>query len=286
MDSKGKVSLLAIAANLLIMALQIAIGILAGSVAMISDGIHTVTDFMAAVGAWISVRVALRPEDACHPWGHGKYENLAALGQGVLILISAAIIGWEAVERLLAPAPLEIAGVGMAVTLVAIILQGLVSWRMWQVAKKTESLAVLGGALHMLTDVASSVAVLVGLAIAHFWGILIADAIAALAVTALIAAGGIKLIYSASLDLVDSSLPRAERESIEEIFTRHMPPLRGFHKLRTRRVGRFRYLEVHLLVDGALSVEQAHDICDHLEEHLRQTLPHSRSALHVEPDNL
>ena len=161
-----------------------------------------------------------------------------------------------------------------------IILQGLVSWRMWQVARK-RILAVLGGAAHA-ADVASSVAVLIGLAIAHFWGILIADAIAALAVTALIAAGGIKLIYSASLDLVDSSLPRAERESIEEIFTRHMPPLRGFHKLRTRRVGRFRYLEVHLLVDGALSVEQAHDICDHLEEHLRQTLPHSSPC--VEPD--
>lgn len=286
MDSKGKVSLLAMVTNLLIMALQITIGILAGSVAMISDGIHTVTDFMASVGAWVSVRIARRPEDSCHPWGHGKFENLAAVGQGALILVSAAIIGWEAVKRLLAPSPLEIAGVGMVVTLVVIILQGIVSWRMWKVAKKTESPAVLGGALHMLTDVASSVAVLVGLAIAHFWGILIADAIAALAVTVLIVAGGIRLIHAASMDLVDSSLPLAERKNIEEILTRHMPPLRGFHKLRTRRVGRFRYLEVHLVVDGALSVEQAHDICDHLEEHLRQTLPYSRSALHVEPDNL
>lgn len=286
MESKGKVTILAMATNVLIMVMQIGIGVLAGSVAMISDGIHTVTDLMASVGAWISVGVARRPEDSRHPWGHGKFENLAALGQGGLILVSAAIIGWKAVGRLMAPQPLEIVSLGLAVTLASISLQTVVSWRMWRVGKETESPAILGGALHMLTDVASSMAVLIGLAVSHFWGILVADAIAALVVTALIAAGGIKLIYAASVDLVDSSLPGEEREAIEEIFIGHMPPLRGFHKLRTRRVGRFRYLEVHLLVDGALSVEQAHGICDHLEEHLRQRVPHSCSALHVEPDNM
>lgn len=278
MESKGKVTILAMATNALIMVMQIGIGVLAGSVAMISDGIHTVTDFMVSVGAWISVRIARRPEDSRHPWGHGKFENFAALGQGGLILVSAAIISWKAVGRLMEPQPLEIVSVGIAVTLASIILQTVVSRRMWRVGKETESPAIFGGAVHMLTDVASSVAVLFGLAVSQFWGILVADAIAALVVTALIAAGGIRLIYTASKDLVDSSLPGEEREAIEAIFICHMPPLRGFHKLRTRRVGRFRYLEVHLLVDGALSVEQAHDICDHLEEHLQQRVPHSRSA--------
>lgn len=285
MDSKNKVSLMAILANTVIMTMQVVIGLLAGSVAMISDGIHTVTDLLSSVAAWISVRISGRPEDSCHPWGHGKFENLAALGQGILILISAGVIGWEALRKLRTPEPLEIVQVGMLVTSVAIIIQICVSWRMWRVGKATESPAVIGSALHMLTDVGSSVAVLIGLAVTHFWGILIADAVAALVVTALIAAGGIKLILTASLDLVDTSLPIAERELVEAVFNCHMPPLKGFHKLKTRRVGRFRYLEAHLVVDGALSVEQAHDLCDHLEDHLRERLPHSRTLLHVEPEN-
>lgn len=167
------------------------------------------------------------------------------------------------------------------ISLLAAILKGIVDWRMWKVGKKTEP-AILGGALNMFTYVASSLAVLIGLAIAHFWGILMAGAFAVLVVSALLLAGGIRLVFTASRNLVDASLPRMERETIEEILTCPMPPLRGFHKLRTRRVGRFKYLEAHLVVDGALSVEQAHGICDHLEEHIREKIPHSHSSQHGE----
>lgn len=284
MNTTGKVSLLAVLANFVIMLLQVGIGLLAGSMAMVSDGIHTITDFMSSLIAAVTVKISARPADSSHPWGHGKFENLAALGQGILILASAGVIGWKAVQRLIEPQPLEIMEVGIAVTAASIVIQALVSWKVWRVGKETESPALIGVALHMLTDLGSSVSVLIGLAIVRFWGILIADAVAALVVTALIASGGIKLVVSSCRDLVDSSLPKVERDTIEGIFSVHMPPLKGFHKVRTRRVGRFRYLEAHLVVDGALSVEQAHDLCDHLEEHLQETIPYSRSVLHVEPD--
>lgn len=271
-------------ANFAIMGMQICVGLLAGSVGMISDGVHTATDLLSAIAAFFSIRISARPADKCHPWGHGKYENLAALGQGGLILISAATIGWEAVDRLRAPVPLAIMELGMLITAICIVIQVCVSWMLLRTGKKTESPALAGVALHMLTDVGSSVAVLIGLSVTRFWGIMRADAVAALTVAVLVGISGIRLLHSASRDLVDSSLPQAEREAVEGILNKHMPPLRGFHKVRTRRVGRFKYLEAHLLVDGALSVEQAHDLCDHLEEHLRDSIPCSSSLLHVEPD--
>lgn len=183
-------------ANFIIMLLQIGVGLLTGSVAMISDGIHTITDLLSTVAAWLSVRVSARPADSCHPWGHGKFENLAALGQGFLILISAVVIGWEAIKRLMVPRPLEVMEAGILVTVIAVMIQIGVSWRMWKVGKRTQSPALSGSALHMFTDVASSLAVLLGLVVTRFWGILIADALAALAVTVMIGAGGIKLIIS------------------------------------------------------------------------------------------
>ena len=266
------------------MLMQLVVGLFAGSVGMISDGIHTATDLLSAMAAWLSIRVSGRPADKCHPWGHGKFENLAALGQGVLILASAGFIAWHAVGRLINPIPLVVMELGMAVTAVTVIIQIWVSLRLWRVSKETESPALAGTALHMLTDISSSAAVFIGLAAARFLGIMIADAIAAIIVTVLIFAGGIKLLITSARDLVDSSLPASEQQSIEEVFAGHMPPLKGFHKLRSRRVGRFRYLEAHLLVDGALSVEQAHALCDHLEDHLRERIPFSRSLLHVEPE--
>lgn len=265
------------------MLVQICVGLLSGSVAMISDGIHTATDLLSALAAWGSIKISSRPADSTHPWGHGKFENLAALGQGILILVSACVIGWEAVQRLLAPVQLEVMELGILVTGISIVIQIWVGWKTWRAGKDADSPALHGIALHMLTDVGSSLAVILGLAVTRFWGILTADAVAGLAVTLLIVAGGLKLLIASSRDLVDSSLP-LERASVEGIFARHMPPVRGFHKVRARRVGRFKYLEAHLLVDGSLSVEQAHDLCDHLEEHLRESIPNSRSLFHVEPD--
>jgi cation diffusion facilitator family transporter len=266
------------------MLLKLGVGVISGSVAIISDGIHSATDLLAALAAWLSVRVSAKPADSCHPWGHGKYENLAALGQGILVLASAGVIAWHSLGRLINPIPLTVIGWGMFVTAVSIVMHSAVTWRMWKVARETESPALAGGALHMLTDISSSLAVLIGLGFARFGGILIADAIAALAVTVMIVTGAVKLIVSSSRDLVDSSLPNREQGAIEDILAGHMPPLKGFHKLRARRVGRFRYLEAHLVVDGALSVEQAHDLCDHLEEHLQEQIPNSRSLLHIEPE--
>ena len=268
------------------MLLKLALGMISGSVALISDGIHSATDLLAALAAWASVKVSARPADKCHPWGHGKFENLAALGQGILVLVSAGAIAWHAFGRLLNPVPLAVLEWGMFATTVSICTHGAVSWRMWRIARETESPALAGGALHMLTDISSSIAVLIGLTMARFWGILIADAIAALAVTLMIVAGAVKLILFSSRDLVDASLPKGEQDAFRGVLSGHMPPIKGFHALRARRVGRFRYLEAHILVDGALTVEQAHSLCDHIEDHLRERIPHSRPLLHVEPDSI
>lgn len=283
MEAKQRVSGQAVLANGLLCLLKVVAGLATGSVALISDAVHSATDLLAALFAWVSIRLAARPADSCHPWGHGKYENLAALVQGVLVLGSAVLIGWQAAERLQNPRELSIVHWGLAVTLTSIAVHSVVCLRMLRVARATYSPALIGSALHMLTDIGSSAAVMLGLAAVRFWDVLTADAMAALLVSGLIAAGAIRLLLGASRDLVDTSWEVSELQKVETIFRRHMPPIQGFHKLRTRRVGNLRYLEAHVLVDGGLTVEQAHGLCNHLEQHVRESLPCSRMLLHVEP---
>lgn len=283
MDAKQKVSAHAVLANGFLCLLKGGTGLATGSVGLISDAVHSGTDLLAALFAWVSIRVAAKPADSCHPWGHGKYENLAALVQGILVLASVAVIGWQAVKRMQNPQVLAMAEWGLAVTVISVAVHSVVCWRMLRVARETNSPALSGGALHMLTDIGSSLAVFVGLFAARFWGMPAADAVAALLVAGLVAAGAFRLLSMASRDLLDTSLDGGEQSLVETIFRRHMPPLKGFHNLRIRRVGNLCYLEAHVLVDGSLSVEQAHGLCNHLQQHVRDSLPCSRMLLHVEP---
>jgi cation diffusion facilitator family transporter len=282
-DTKGSISTAAVVVNGILMVLKVGVGLAVGSVAMISDGIHSATDMLSALLSWLTIRISGRPADCCHPYGHQKYENLAALAQGVMVLAAGVIIGREAIMRLLAPQPLAGMGWGMVVTLVSIGAHTLVCSRMLRIARQTHSPALKGNALHMLTDIGSSLAVLIGLILTRLLGWLAADAVAALLVTGLVFWGAVKLVGEAIRDLVDSGIEPAEYRYVVDTLHRHTPPLVGYHKLRTRRVGQFRYLEAHLEVDGALSVEQAHLLCTHLEKHICQRIPGSRLLFHVEP---
>lgn len=283
MDAKQRISTAAVVVNGLLMVLKVGVGLLVGSVAMISDGIHSATDMLSALLSWLTIRISGRPADRCHPYGHHKYENLAALAQGAMVLAAGVVIAREAFMRLLAPQPLAGMGWGIVVTLMSIGAHTLVCSRMLRIARQTHSPALKGNALHMLTDIGSSLAVLIGLILTHLLGWLGADAVAALLVTGLVFWGAVKLIGEAIRDLVDSGIEPTEYSYVVDTLRRHIPPLVGFHKLRTRRVGQVRYLEAHLEVDGALSVEQAHRLCTHLEKQICQRIPGSRLLFHVEP---
>ena len=280
---KEKAATLGILSITLLIVMKVVAGILTGSIGIIADAVHSVIDFTGSVIGLIGIRISGRPPDKRHAFGHGKAEDIAGAVIAGLIFVAAAAIVYEAARRLAAGGRVELVTVGIYVTAAAIVINVAISWYVSRVGRSTESVALKAIARDMLADVLSSCAVLIGLVLVRLTGRNIFDPIVSLLVAALIARTAYLTMKEAFGGLMDTRLPEAEEETIRSSIMEHSSQVVGFHKLRTRKVGNQRYIELHLVMPKDASVHAAHKVCDHLEEDIRARLRDASISIHIEP---
>ncbi len=281
--TKENAAKLSITSVSLLIILKVVASILTGSISIRADAIHSALDLIAAVTTFIGVRISGRPADERHPFGHGKAENISSTVVAGLIFAAAGIIIYTAINRLIVKAPLESIGTGIYITAAAIVINILISRYLSKVARYTDSLALAADARHLFSDVLSSVAVLIGLIIVRLTGLNILDPIFALLVALFILKVGYDTLRKSFGGLVDVRLPKTEESKIKSCIIEHYSEVVGFHKLRTRKAGSQRYIDLHLVMPKNASVDEAHRMCDHLEQDIENMLHHTSVTIHVEP---
>jgi len=282
MSKKTRVASISIASNTLLIILKLVAGIISGSVSVISEAIHSGLDLLAAIIAYFSVRISDTPPDDRHPYGHGKFENVSGVIEALLIFIAAIWISYEAIEKLIHKKAVESVSIGIVVMLIAAIVNTLVSRKLYKVAKATESVALEADALHLKTDVYTSVGVAVGLLLIWItkWHIL--DPIVALVVVLIILKESYELLRKAFLPLLDETLPDKELKILRSIIDEHCINGIKYHNLRTRKAGNYKFIDFHLEVPEDISVKTAHEICDKIEESINSRFKHTEVNIHVE----
>jgi cation diffusion facilitator family transporter len=280
---KTHVPIISITSNSLLVAFKIIAGILMGSVAVISEAIHSGIDLLASAVAFVSIRKAAQPADRDHPFGHGKFENISGAFEALLIFLAAGLIIYEAVGKLRHPVMVDNLGWGIAVMLIATAVNVVVSQVLFRYAKKHGSIAIEADAMHLWTDVFTSGGVFLGLVLIKLthWEIL--DPVIAILVAGLILKAAFDLTLKAVADLADRTLPENEIESILAIVNGN-PDVKGHHKLRTRKCGSCREIDLHIQVDNHVTVSDAHQICYHIENKIKGALPGAYVTIHVEPE--
>jgi cation diffusion facilitator family transporter len=281
--TKESVAKLAIFAVSLLILMKVAASIVTGSIAIRADAVHSAIDLFGVIIGYIGIRIAGKPPDERHPFGHGKAENIASVVIAGLIFIAAGIIAYQAVTRLIAGGAVEMVTLGIYVTAAALAINGIVSWYALRIARATDSLALEASARDMLADVLSSGAVLVGLILVRLTGITILDPIVALLVAIIIARTAYLTMKKSFGGLMDIKLPQAEEDEIIACIRERGGQLAGFHQIRTRKAGSQRYIDFHLVVPKDISVERAHRLCDELEQEIENRLSYTSVTIHVEP---
>ncbi|WP_258359946.1 cation diffusion facilitator family transporter [Moorella sulfitireducens] len=284
MDLRIKAARVSIFSNFTLVLSKLGIGYWMHSVSVMSEAIHSGLDLAAAAIAYYSVREASKPADAEHRYGHGKIENIAGTVEALLIFLAALWIIYEALKRLIGGSHAvndPIAGV--AVMGGASVINYLVSRYLFQVAKDTDSIALEADAWHLRTDVYTSAGVMLGLVALFFTGFHWLDPMVALVVAAMIIKAAYQLIKEAMLPLVDVSLPAEEENIIKDIISHHAGQYIEFHKLRTRRSGRDRQVDLHLVVPRYKPIEHVHDLCDQIGNEIKAALPYTEVLIHAEP---
>jgi cation diffusion facilitator family transporter len=282
---KQRAAALSVASNATLITLKVIAGIATGSVAVLTEAAHSGMDLIASIVAFGSVRKSDEPADAGHPYGHQKLENMAGAIEGTLILFGAAIITYEALLRLVHGGRVHTIGVGIAVIVVSAVVNIVVSRIIARRARETGSVALEADATHLSADVASSVAVLIGLVLVAFTHAEWIDPAVALLVALGVAVAGTRILLRSSRTLVDEALPEEELEWIRETI-RELGAERGvvsFHKLRARQAGNRRYVDLHLQFAEGTTLEAAHETAHAVTNAIRGRLEGADILVHVEP---
>jgi cation diffusion facilitator family transporter len=281
MNVKVKTARLSILSNTLLIIMKVVVGILSGSVSIISEAIHSSMDLVAAIIAFISVKVSDNPPDSKHPYGHGKVENVSGVIEAVLILVAAALIITEAIKKLLGEdIVLEKLWLGAAVMAVSAIVNILVSRRLYKVARETGSVALEADALHLKTDVYTSAGVAVGLVLILLTDIKWLDPAVAILVALFIIRESFELLRRAFWPLLDSAWDPGEINDLEKKLNDMGV---SYHGLRTRKAGNYRFIDIHIEIPENDSVGNAHKYCDQIEEKLMTSFENLNVTIHVEP---
>ena len=288
LDRKGKSALLSICSNTLLIIFKVAAGILSGSVSIISEAIHSGMDLVASIVAFLSVRGSAKPADKEHPYGHGKIENISGVVEGVLIFIAAGMIILEAGKKLFEPVEIEEAFVAIAVMLAAAVVNFFVSKILYKVAKEEDSMALEADALHLKTDVYTSLGVGFGILLIKITGFIMLDSLVAILVALLIIKEAWELCKNALEHLIDVRLTDEEEKDIDEIIKKvikiYETRLIDYHKLKTRKAGNKRHIDFHITLNPELTVKEAHDIVGCLKKEINAKFTNSRVNVHIDPD--
>ena len=283
-------ALLSVVSNTFLVVGKIVIGLMINSVAIISEAIHSGMDLLAAVIAFTAVQISGKPADQGHPFGHGKAENLSGAIEALLIFAAAGWIIYESILKLIYPRHIDEPIWGIGIMFVSSALNLIVSHLLFLVGRKTDSVALEADAWHLRTDVWTSVGVMIGLGIIWIGDHVFPDVnlnwvdpVAALMVAVMILKAAYDLTVKSVQDLLDAGLEPAEEEKLRLMIATHDAQIRGFHNLRTRKAGGRRFVEFHILVNPAMSVNRSHKLTDELTVKIREIMPESTVTIHVEP---
>ncbi len=282
--TKTGTAALSVASNVLLIALKVVAGVITGSVAILAEALQSTIDLVASVIAFVSVRKADQPPDAEHPFGHQKFENLAANFEGVLILVGAGVIVYESARRLTTGGEVEQLGVGIAIIALTVVVNLVVSGVIARRARELRSPALAGDAAHLRTDALTSIGVLVGLALVQLTGETWLDPAIALVVAVAIVITGLRLVAGSSRVLLDEALPAEDIAAIRAtIIAFGERGVVGFHALRARRAGARPYVDLHVQFRAGTTLEEAHDLAEELEAAIAERLGGGDVLIHLEP---
>jgi len=271
--------------GLVVLALKLIAWRMTGSVALYSDAMESIVNVATALAALVAVRIALRPADANHPYGHHKAEYFAAVMEGVMIVVAALLILHKAWQGVLAPQPLDAPVEGLAINAAASVLNGLWCWVLIRQGRKLRSPALEADGRHLFTDVVSSIGVIVGVALAVATGWLVLDPLLAALVALNILWSGWKVTKESMSGLMDEAAPDDMLAAIRGVISREAVGALEAHDVRTRVAGRVTFIDFHLVVPGDSTVEAAHNICDRIEAVLKDEVPGAQITIHIEPEH-
>jgi cation diffusion facilitator family transporter len=281
---KTQAARLSVVSNTLLVLFKLGAGLASGSVSVLSEAIHSTVDLVAAGVAYLSVRASDAPADAEHPYGHGKVENLSAIAEAVLIFAAAVFILYNAVTRIIIHAPVERLGLAMGVMTLSAVVNFFVSRHLMYVARESDSVALAADAWHLRVDVYTSTAVLVGLVAVQLTGWSVIDSVLGVLVALLIVRTAIQLTREAGGPLMDRLLPAEEITRLQDILDADDRVV-GYHKVRARKSGSQRHIDLHLLVDEEMSLRDAHHLAEEVEDRIRDEFGQAGVHIitHVEP---
>jgi cation diffusion facilitator family transporter len=280
MNIKLKTARLSIISNILLITMKLTIGLISGAVSIISEAIHSGMDLIAAIIVFFSVKISGTPPDREHPYGHGKYENVSGVVEAILIFIAAAFIILEAIKKIADHTKVEQLGIGSLVMLISAIVNFIVSHRLYKVAKLTDSIAIEADALHLKTDIYTSIGVAGGLLLIWITKYYILDPIVAIGVALLILKESYLLLKNAFAPLIDSSLSETEIMIIRNVIeSKGM----SYHDLKTRKSGQYRFADLHLEMSPNSKLNQVHAVCDEIENEVKLKINNIELSIHVEP---
>ena len=285
-----RVAAISVASNSMLVVLKLVVGLMIGSVAVISEAIHSGMDLVAAIIALYAVKTASQPADEDHPYGHGKAENISGTIEALLIFLAAGWIIWEAGRKLMGQHQVQMLGWGVAVMALSTVVNIIVSEMLFRTARRTDSIALEADAWHLRTDVYTSAGVMAALGFialteTHFTALHAhwVDPVAGIVVAMLIIQAAWHLTMSSARDLMDAALPEDEARAIEAVLQNSVEGVEGYHKLRTRKAGSQRFVDVHVLVDPLMTVARAHEVAYAVEDAITRCLPRTAVVVHIEP---
>jgi cation diffusion facilitator family transporter len=281
--SLSRFAAVAIAAAVVVIGLKLGAWRLTGSVGLLSDAVESLANLAGAVVAYIMLVVADRPPDEEHAYGHSKAEYFASGFEGGLIVVASLGIGWVALSRLLSPQPLEWVGLGLLVVAVATAVNFWVARLLLETGRAHGSVTLESSGHHLMTDVWTSMGVIVGVGAVGLtgWGWL--DPVIALAVAAHILTTGARLVRGSALGLLDTALPEVELDRVREVLAQYEEQGIEFHAVRSRRAGRRAFVSMHVLVPGGWTVQRGHDLAEEVEAAVRELIPGCTVFTHLEP---
>ena len=287
MDKKSRTVLFSISSNALLLTVKVVAGVLTGSASVLSEAVHSATDLVASIVAFVAVRRSGSPPDESHNYGHGRFENLASVFEGVILLGVGAGVIYGAVDGIINGAELEFLSFGIGVMALSAVVNYFVSRWLLRVAHETDSRALEAEGYNLRTDVWGATGVALGLIAALATGWTVLDPIIAAFIGLVILWTAFRLILGSTRVLLDESLPEEELNVVEGVIGREVksdPRVRGYHKLRARKSGPQRHIDFHLQLKAETTLGEAHKISDALEERIRGNLPNSDVLIHLEDD--
>lgn len=287
---KEQVALLSVISNSALVTMKFVVGLVIGSVSIISEAIHSGVDLLASIIALFSVKTSSKPADKNHSFGHGKIENISGTIEALLIFAAAGWIIYEAFQKISKQEPLDNLGWGIGVMLVSSVVNIIVSQKLFKIGRETDSIALQADAWHLRTDVYTSAGVMIGLVL--MWGgqlffpgvnLYWLDSVAAIVVALLIIKAAYDLTIQSAGDLLDANLPVEEEEWIHGEILKYEHSLHGYHRLRTRKAGHFRFIDFHIKVEPQMSVVDSHSITEEISKNIENRYPNTSVTIHVEP---